>query len=90
MKKYKSYIDGEWVDSSSGKTIAVENPANEEIIGEVACATEEDVDSAVKAAKDSFKKRVLVDMAPMERSKLMRKIAEELRNVAKEAGKLLC
>ena len=90
MKKYKSYINGKWIDSSSGKTIAVENPATEETIGEVACATEEDVDLAIKAAKDSFKKRILVDMAPMERAKLMRKIAEELRNVSKEAGKLLC
>ena len=90
MNKYQSYINGKWVSSLSGETIAVDNPATEEIIGEVACANNEDVDMAVEAAKVSFNKRLLVDMHPMERAKLMRKIAEELRKVAKEAGKLLC
>ena len=90
MKKYKSYIDGAWIDSSSRKTILVDNPATEEVIGEIACATKEDVDLAVNAAKESFTKRILPDMHPMERAKLMHSIARELRNVAKEAGKLLC
>ena len=35
MEKYQSYIDGKWIDSSSGKTIKVDNPATGEIIGEV-------------------------------------------------------
>ena len=90
MNKYQSYINGKWVSSLSGETIIVDNPATEEVIGEVACANNEDVDMAVEAAKVSFNKRLLVDMHPMERAKLMRKIAEELRKVAKEAGKLLC
>ena len=37
MKKYQSYINGKWIDSISGKTILVDNPANEEVIGEIAC-----------------------------------------------------
>jgi len=90
MKKFQSYINGAWIDSSTGEMIAVDNPATEEIVGEVACASNEDVDSAVEAAKKSFLKRDLVDMHPMERSKLMRSIAIELRNISKEAGKLLC
>ncbi len=90
MKKYQSFIDGKWLDSSNGKVIAVDNPATGEIIGEVACASNQDVDMAVEAAKNSFKKRVLVDMHPMERGKLMRKIADELRNISKKAGELLC
>tara|TARA_Y100000590_G_scaffold364865_1_gene423443 strand:- start:450 stop:1883 length:1434 start_codon:yes stop_codon:yes gene_type:complete len=90
MEKYQSYIDGKWIDSSSGKTIKVDNPATGEIIGEVACATNKDVDMAVESAKKSFESRILVDMNPMDRAKLMRRIADELRNVSKEAGKLLC
>ena len=90
MKKYQSYIDGKWINSLNGKTITVDNPATEEIIGEVACAGKDDVDLAVDAAKKSFKNRTLVDMHPLERAKLMRKIAEELRKISKEAGKLLC
>ena len=90
MKKFQSYINGTWIDSSTGEIIVVDNPATEEIVGEVACASNEDVDLAVEAAKKSFLKRDLVDMHPMERSKLMRTIAIELRNISKEAGNLLC
>jgi len=89
MKKYQSYIDGKWIDSSSGKTIPVDDPATGKVIAEVACSTNADVDMAVDAAKKSFNQRILVDMHPMERAKLMRKIAVELRKIAKEAGKLL-
>ena len=90
MEKYQSYIDGKWLDSVTGKTIKVDDPASEKIIGEIACATNPDVDMAVEAARNSFNTRILVDMPPLERAKLMRKIANELRNVSKEAGKLLC
>ena len=90
MEKYQSYIDGKWIDSVTGKTIKVDDPASEKIIGEIACATNPDVDMAVEAARNSFNTRILVDMPPLERAKLMRKIANELRNVSKEAGKLLC
>ena len=57
MEKYQNYIDGKWVDSNSGKTIAVDNPATEKVIGEIACATNADVDIVVEAAKKYFKNR---------------------------------
>ena len=90
MEKYQNYIDGKWVDSNSGKTIAVDNPATEKVIGEIACATNADVDIVVEAAKKSFKNRSLVDMPIMDRARLMHKIADETRKVAKEGGMLLC
>ena len=90
MKKYQSYIDGKWIDSLSKETIPVDNPATGKILGEMACAKKEDVDLAIEAASKAFKSRILVDMHPLERVKLMRKIAEELRKISKEAGKLLC
>ena len=90
MKKYQSYIGGKWIDSLSKETIPVDDPATGKILGEMACAKKEDVDLAIEAASKAFKSRILVDMHPLERVKLMRKIAEELRKVSKEAGKLLC
>ena len=33
---YKMFIDGEWTDAKSGKTLGVINPANEETIAEIA------------------------------------------------------
>lgn len=32
----KQYINGEWVESHSGETIAVINPATEEVFGHIA------------------------------------------------------
>ena len=44
----KQYINGEWVDSASGETIDVINPATEEVMGSVANGNEEDVNKAVE------------------------------------------
>ena len=91
MKKYQHYINGAWVDSVvKGASIIVNDPATEEAIGEISCAVKDDVDLAVESAKKSYESRILVDMPPMERANLMRKIADELRKVSKEGGKILC
>jgi len=50
----KFYINGEWVDPISPKTLAVINPANEEIVSEISLGSEEDVNKAVAAAKKAF------------------------------------
>ena len=91
MKQYKHYINGEWVDScKKNKKISVLNPANEEVIGEITAGIDEDINRAVEAAKKAYLSRVLVDMNPMERAKLMRRIADEIRKISKEGGALLC
>ena len=90
MKKYQHYINGEWIDSTGNELIAVVNPATEEVIGEISAANKDDIDLAVAAAKAAYDSRVLVDMNPMERAKLMRSIADELRKVSKDGGALLC
>ena len=90
MKKYQHYINGEWVDSTGSEIIAVVNPATEEVIGEISAANKDDIEQAVAAAKVAYESRVLVDMNPMERAKLMRSIADELRKISKDGGALLC
>ena len=47
----KLYIDGQWVDATGGKRLAVINPATEETIAEVAFGTREDCKKAIAAAK---------------------------------------
>jgi len=90
MKTYQNYINGKWMDSLSKEKIQVEDPATTNIIGEIACAKNDDIDMAVEAAKKSFQSRILVDMPILDRAKLMRRIAEETRKLAKEGGTLLC
>jgi len=48
------FIDNEWRDAASGQTIAVVNPATEEVLAEVQAAGESDVDAAVSAARACF------------------------------------
>ena len=84
MQYYKNFIDGKWVDSESKETIKVDDPATGKVIGEISCAKKTEVDLAVNAARKSYDSRVLVDMPLLTRAKLMRKIAEETRKVAKE------
>ena len=90
MKTYQNYINGKWVDSLSNEKIEVEDPSTTNLIGEIACAKKADVDLAVQSAKKSFENRSLVDMPILERAKLMRKIADETRKIAKEGGTILC
>ena len=52
----KQYINGEWVDSHSGQTLDVINPATEEVAGKIAAGNKEDVDDAVATAKSVYVK----------------------------------
>ena len=52
----KNFINGEWVDSVSGKTLDVPNPATNELLTKVPVSSKEDVDSAVAAAKEAFQR----------------------------------
>ena len=51
MREYlKFYIDGQWVDPVSPKTLDVINPATEQVAGKISLGSAADVDKAVKAA----------------------------------------
>ena len=55
MREYlQFYIDGQWVDPVTPKTLEVINPANEEVCGHISLGSAEDVDRAVKAARKAF------------------------------------
>ncbi|NED06305.1 aldehyde dehydrogenase family protein [Streptomyces sp. SID6648] len=48
------YIDGAWRPAAGRDTIAVVNPADEQVIAHVPAGTAEDVDAAVRAARAAF------------------------------------
>jgi succinate-semialdehyde dehydrogenase/glutarate-semialdehyde dehydrogenase len=64
-------IGEHWVDASDKKTIAVVNPANNEVIGLVPQLTADDVTGAIQAANNALP--AWRDMSAKERSKLMRR-----------------
>lgn len=74
------YIDGKWRPAASGRTIPVVNPATEENVGTVAHADRSDLDEALAAADKGFKTWRMI--SPLERSKVMRKAAELIRERA--------
>ena len=87
LKKYKMFIDGEWVDSESKKTFQTLNPENNEPWAEVPEASEKDVDKAVKAAQKAFE-GTWPSLFPKERAKYLKAIAEQLRKNAELLGKI--
>jgi aldehyde dehydrogenase (NAD+) len=55
MREYmKFYIDGQWVDPVTPKSMDVINPATEELCGHISAGSAADVDKAVKAARKAF------------------------------------
>ena len=58
---YKNLIDGEWVEAKGGQTFENRNPADtRELVGIFQKSSKEDVNAAVEAAKQAYKKWRLV------------------------------
>jgi succinate-semialdehyde dehydrogenase / glutarate-semialdehyde dehydrogenase len=81
------FINGQWQQSSEGRTLPVVNPATGTEIGRVAHAGRPDLDRALEAAQKGFE--VWRDMVPAERSKIMRKAAALMRERAGDIAPLL-
>ncbi len=54
VKVLKNYVDGEWVESLSEKSLEVRNPATTEVIARVPLSSAEEVEKAVQSAKKAF------------------------------------
>ena len=54
MKRYGLFIDGGWLEASSGATFDVLNPADRTLVGQAAEGSAEDVNKAVDAAARAF------------------------------------
>jgi aldehyde dehydrogenase (NAD+) len=76
IRQTKMLIDGQWVDSASGKTFETLNPATGEVIAQVAEGDKEDVDRAVKAARKAFETGPWRKMDARERGKYLYKLAD--------------
>jgi len=95
-KVLKNFINGEWIESSSGRAFEDRNPANtDDLVGMFPSSTAEDVDAAVMAASEALKSWRLVP-AP-KRAEILYRAAETLvrrkedlaRDMTREMGKVL-
>lgn len=80
----KLHIGGQERDAISGKTFAVINPATEEIIAYVAQGEKEDIDLAVRAARDAFDSGPWSRMPPAQRARLIYRLGEAIEAHADE------
>lgn len=72
------FIDGQWIQSASGKTIDVFSPATEELFLTVAEAGEADIDRAVDAARRAFDSGPWPQMTHAERADFLRRIGDAM------------
>ena len=76
------YIGGQWVPGVDGQTFESINPSNSETLGEVPYAGEEDVDQAVKAAKNAFPEWCRMPLK--ERARCLERMADRIIENAEE------
>jgi betaine-aldehyde dehydrogenase len=76
------FYGGAWHEPKSGRMAETINPGTGESLGLVADGGAADVDAAVAAARAAFK--AWRDVLPLERAKMLRRIAEVLRAHARE------
>ena len=87
MKSYKLYIDGEWINSTSGKWFETENPYTGEVWAKISRGNAEDVDRAVKAASKAFQGD-WGQTKPTERGKLLNRLAEIIEKNSERLGEI--
>ena len=86
LRKLQNFIDGEFYDSTEGKTAPLINPSTGEEFAEAPVSTRPDVDKACEAARRGFEK--WRNTIPSERSLALLKIADAIEQQADELVKL--
>ena len=86
MAEQQLYIHGGYTSATSGRTFETINPANGNVLATVQAAGREDVDRAVKSAQQGQK--IWASMTAMERSRILRRAVDILRERNDELAKL--
>jgi acyl-CoA reductase-like NAD-dependent aldehyde dehydrogenase len=83
-------IDGQWVASRANEFFATHDPATGEHLADVARGREADADAAVDAAERAFAGAAWRGTSPMERSRLLWKLADLMERDADQLAQLEC
>lgn len=87
MSTLKMYINGEFVESKSGNTFEVFNPATEEVIAVVTKGTAEDARAAIDYAEQA--QLAWEKLPAIERAGYLRKIASGIRERSEEIARTI-
>src|SRR6476646_3143797 len=86
-RKYQLLIDGQWVDSQSGKTFTTPNPSTGETLAEVAEGDKADIDNAVGAARKAFEGK-WSKISARDRGRLLYKLSQLIEEHSAELAAL--
>jgi aldehyde dehydrogenase (NAD+) len=87
LERFELYIDGKFVPSASGETFTSFDPFHGRDWAEVPRAGAEDVDRAVRAARAAFDEGPWSRMTGVQRSRLIRRLADLIRERAPEIAR---
>jgi betaine-aldehyde dehydrogenase len=82
------YVNGQFVPAKSGRWFPVYDPATEEVIAEAPDSVAEDVDGAVRAARQAFEDGPWNQATPQERGRVLFRLAERVREEAASLAEL--
>jgi len=82
------FIDGQWQKSSTGEHMDVISPIDGTVLTTISCASKEDADRAVGAARRSFESGVWSQTAPGHRKRVLMKLADLIEAHALELAVL--
>jgi (Z)-2-((N-methylformamido)methylene)-5-hydroxybutyrolactone dehydrogenase len=88
VRQYKMLVGGEWVNARSGKTFESINPYTGRVWATAPEAGEEDVDRAVRAAREAFDEGPWGKMTGTERARLIRRLADLLAENAEDIAQV--
>jgi gamma-glutamyl-gamma-aminobutyraldehyde dehydrogenase len=84
----QAFIDGRFVDATTGETFATENPATGEVLAHVQAGGPEDIDRAVAAARRSFDDGRWSRLSPADRKKVLLRFADAIEGATEELATL--
>jgi hypothetical protein len=87
-RKPALFINNEWVDSSHGVTLPVEDPSSGKEISRIVDASDRDVDRAIAAARAAFDDGRWSGLPPMVRERTINKLADLIEAHAAEFAEL--
>jgi len=87
-KPRQMLINGKWVDSASGKTFPTYDPSTGEVLCQIAEGDREDIDRAVRAARQAFDNGPWRRMTTSQRGRLMWKLSDLIEQHLEEFAEL--
>ncbi|BDC98734.1 aldehyde dehydrogenase family protein [Persicobacter psychrovividus] len=87
---FQNWVGGTWKPSASGKTFNRISPGHGQEVGQYPLSQEEDTIEAIQVAKASFEQGLWKDMSGIDRSKIVGRVAEIIRQRSEELALIEC